>query len=275
MGSPRSKALLVGMFGVLAATQADAQAVQQIETANYNGRDFTRPENSVEGRVQFRESDGDQSRTDREMLRLRYSTKIPLDHGWKIGAYAEVPYSIKQIEDTSSDTTKNLNGLDDVAIQAALIKTMNARWAYGFGVRIVAPSGADNIGANEWQFQPGAGVRVSFSGFGGDSYFVPVLRYSISDGGGRRISEPQLAPTLNLGFSDRWFVTFYPSNDIRVNFGERISGQTGRIFLPFDIAAGKKISDTMAASLEVSTPIVDDYPVYRFKSELRLVMQLP
>jgi Putative MetA-pathway of phenol degradation len=275
VGSPCSRALLACVLAALSAQPAFAQTIQQAESANYNGQDFTRPENSVETRLQFRESYGDQSRTDREMLRLRYSTRIPLDNGWKIGAYAEVPYSLKQIEDTSSGATEHINGLDDVTIQAALIQALNARWAYGFGLRVLAPTGAEKIGANEWQIQPGVGVRVSFQGQDGDSYFVPVLRYSMSSGGGRRISEPEFAPTLNLGLSNRWFVTFYPSNDIRVNFGERISGQTGRLFLPFDVAAGKKISDTLSASLEVSAPVIDDYPVYKFKAELRLVMQLP
>jgi hypothetical protein len=164
--------------------------------------------------------------------------------------------------------------LDDVAFQASLIQTLDAHWAYGFGVRILAPTGAPNVGGNEWQIQPGVGIRTSFAGFGGDSYFVPVLRYAISDGSGRRIREPQIAPTLNLGFPDRWFATFYPSNDIRINFGDRVSGQTGRLFLPFDFALGKKLSDALTASIEVSTPIIDDYPVYKFKSELRIVMQL-
>jgi hypothetical protein len=263
------------IIALFIATDARAQTVQRSDIANYNGQDFTRPENSIEARLQFRESEADQTKTDREMLRLRYSVKIPLDRGWKIGAYAELPYSVKQIDDTSFGTTNHANGLDDVALQAALIQTLNAHWAYGFGVRLVAPTGAAEIGANEWQIQPGVGVRVSFSGLGGDSYFVPVVRYAMSNGDGRRISEPQFAPTLNIGFPNRWFVTFYPSNDIRVNFGERISGQTGRLFLPFDVAAGKKLSDTLSASVEVGIPIVDDYPVYKFKSELRLVMQLP
>ena len=73
--------------------------------------------------------------------------------------------------------------------------------------------------------------------FGPDTYFVPVIRYAMSFAGNptaRTISEPQIAPTLNIGLPDRWFVTFYPSNDIRINYGQPVSGQTRRLFLPFD-----------------------------------------
>jgi hypothetical protein len=38
-------------------------------------------------------------------------------------------------------------------------------------------------------------------------------------------------------------VTFYPSNDIRINFGDPISGQTGRLFLPFDAAIGREMKN--------------------------------
>lgn len=267
--------LWIGAFLLSAASNATAQTAEPTDAAAYNGEDFTRPENSIETRLQFRQSEGDQSRSDREMFRFRYTTKIPLEDGWKIGAYAELPYSIKQIDNSQEEPTQRLSGLDDVAMRVALIRAVDAHWAYGFGVRVLSPTGGTNIGTNEWQIQPGAGVRVSFTGLGEDSYFVPVLRYAISDGSGRRIRAPEFAPTLNLGFTDRWFVTFYPSNDIRMNFGDPIAGQKGRLFLPFDAAVGKKISDNLTASLELSTPAIDDYPVYKFKTELRVVMQLP
>jgi hypothetical protein len=45
---------------------------------------------------------------------------------------------------------------------------------------------------------------------------------------------------LNIGLPDRWFVTLYPSNDIRINYRQPVSGQTGRLFLPFDASVGQK-----------------------------------
>ncbi len=89
----------------------------------------------------------------------------------------------------------------------------------------------------------------------------------------RNISEAQIAPTLNIGLADRWFLTFYPSNDIRINYGDPVSGQTGRIFLPIDLAAGRKVKDSVVVSLEAGIPIIKDYPVYNFKTELRVTAQ--
>jgi hypothetical protein len=123
---------------------------------------------------------------------------------------------------------------------------------------------------------PGFGIRYSFLEIGPETYVVPVVRYAISFAGDpsrRNISEPQIAPTLNIGLPDRWFVTFYPSNDIRINFGDPISGQTGRLFLPLDVLVGRKVTDSLTISLEAGVPIVNDYPVYNFKTELRMVMK--
>jgi len=40
-----------------------------------------------------------------------------------------------------------------------------------------------------------------------------------------------IRPTLNSGLVDSWFVTLYPSYDIRINYGDPVSGQTRRLFL--------------------------------------------
>ncbi len=160
-------------------------------------------------------------------------------------------------------------GIGDTAFQAALIRDIDRHWAFGFGARLVAPTGEDSLGSGKWQIMPGFGVRYSFLEIGPDTYFVPMVRYVSSFAGDtsrRNISEPQIAPTLNIGLPDRWFVTFYPSNDIRINFGDPISGQTGRLFLPLDVAAGRKVTDSLVISLEAAVPIVNDYPVYKFKN---------
>jgi hypothetical protein len=80
----------------------------------------------------------------------------------------------------------------------------------------------------------------------------------------------QFGPALNIGLPDRWFVSLYPSQDIRINLGDPVTGQTGRLFLPLDARAAKKLSDNVAASPEIGVPIIQDYPVYHFKSQFRL-----
>ena len=120
---------------------------------------------------------------------------------------------------------------------------------------------------------PIVGFRVALPEISASSYFEPIFRYDESVAGDptrRNISNLQFSPALNIGLPDRWFVTFYPSQDIRVNFGDPVTGQTGRLFLPFDARFGKKLSDNVAASLELGVPIIRDYPVYNFKGQFRL-----
>jgi len=75
---------------------------------------------------------------------------------------------------------------------------------------------------------------------------------------------------LNVALPDQWFVTFYPEPDIRYNFGDPITGQTGRFFLPADLMVGRDITKTLTVSLEIGAPIIKDYPVYDFKAVVRL-----
>jgi len=60
------------------------------------------------------------------------------------------------------------------------------------------------------------------------------------------------------------------SNDIRINTGIAAAGQTDQLFLPFDAAVGRDFTDRVSDYVEVSVPIIKDYPVYNFKTELRV-----
>ena len=129
------------------------------------------------------------------------------------------------------------------------------------------------LGSGKWQIMPGAGFRYALWEISPSSYFEPLVRYDVSFAGDptrKNISNLQFAPTLNIGLPDRWFLTFYPSADIRINYGDPITGQTGRLFLPFDARIGRKVSDNVALSFELSVPIIRDYPVYNLKTEVRL-----
>jgi hypothetical protein len=111
---------------------------------------------------------------------------------------------------------------------------------------------------------------------GDNTYFVPGARYAIGFAGDysrRALDELQIAPTLNVGLQDHWFVVLYPSHDVRMNFGEPVSGQTGRLFLPFDAAIGKKITDKIVVMWEASVPMIKDYPVYNFKTDIRIKVE--
>ena len=166
-----------------------------------------------------------------------------------------------------------LYGLGDAYTQAALICTFDPRWAAGIGVRLIAPTGQENLTSDKWRLMPQATVRAMLPEIASGSYFQALVRYDISiagDPSAKTISNLQLAPMLNISLPDRWFVTFYPDPNIRVNFGDPVTGQTGRLFLPFDAMLGRKLTKNLTASLEVGVPIIKDYPVYDLKTEVRL-----
>jgi hypothetical protein len=238
-----------------------------------NGSDITRPQTAFEIRGLDQTSSNDTSKTNTAQMLLRITSKIPLDAGWRIGLLAQVPVKAETTTTFEPLSVTHEFGLGDAALQAYVAHDLNERWAVGVGARLVARTADDDLGTGKWQIMPGFGVRYSLPEWGEDSYFVPVVRYAMSFAGNptaRRISEPQIAPTLNIDLPGPWFITFYPSNDIRINFGQSKSGQTGRLFLPFDALIGAKFTNTLQISLEGSVPIVKEYPVYNFKTELRV-----
>lgn len=120
---------------------------------------------------------------------------------------------------------------------------------------------------------PGAAVKYALPEITSGSYIEPLVRWAVSFAGDpstKNISSLQFAPTVNLGLPDRWFFTLYPSPDIRINYGDPVTGQTGWLFLPIDFRVGRKVTDNIAISLEVGVPIIKDYPVYNFIMELRI-----
>jgi len=239
---------------------------------NYSGGDMTRPENFFEVRA-FDTSSGTTKPTDTQSLVLRRGGTIALNDDWKIGWLASVPLLGREITTSNPITANREFGLGDVFLQGDLVERVNERWAYGFGARLYAPTAEDALGTGRWQIMPGAGVRYTFLEYGENTFFVPKLRYAISFAGDpsrRNISEAQFAPTLNIGLPDRWFLRFYDLYDVRVNFGAPVAGQTGRLFLPFDAAIGKKITDDIVLMWEASVPMIKDYPVYNFKTDFRV-----
>jgi hypothetical protein len=108
---------------------------------------------------------------------------------------------------------------------------------------------------------------------GSGSYVSPLVRYAVSFAGDpsrRGVSTLELQPLVNVGLPKNWFVVLFPSPDIRINYGPPIAGQTGQLFFPADILVGVKFNKNLVIGLEVSEPIIKEYPVYNFKTELRL-----
>jgi hypothetical protein len=278
---------LSGLAGcvVIAVTAGSAAAVAQTSTrqdldSDSGALDFFRPPpNLFQATTEYKTAPGSGStpgsirEVTTETLDLRYDHAFDLPSGWILATRSDLPLLAKNPISASNPAGDYLGGVGDVDVQAALIHNIDQRWAFGFGMRLIAPTGDDALGSGKWQVMPLVGARLALPEITSGSYLEPLLRYDVSVAGDptkKNISNLQFAPMLNIGLPDRWFVTLFPSPDIRINYGDPITGQTGRWFVPFDIRVGKKLSETIALSLELGVPIVKDYPVYDFKAQARL-----
>jgi hypothetical protein len=244
-----------------------------------NGQDFTRPQDLIQLRYEFRTAPGTGSEpgtirtvtTDTAVLRS--DLKVNLAPQWELALRGDLPFTGKNPIAADNPTGEFVDGLGDADVQAALIKTIDARWAAGAGVRVVAPTGAPDLTSGKWQALPIIGARYMLPELSQGSFFTGLIRYDVSFAGDptkRNISNLQFAPTLNVNLPDRWFVTFYPDPDIRINYGDPVAGQTGRLFVPMDVLFGRDLTKTVTVSLEIGVPIIKDYPVYDFKTVARL-----
>jgi hypothetical protein len=198
---------------------------------------------------------------------------LDLAPSWILALRADLPLVAKNPLSSSNPDGDYLSGIGDADIQAVIVHNLDQRWTVGFGARLITPTGDDTLGSGKWQIMPAAGFRYALWEINSSSYFEPVVRYDVSFAGDptrRNISNLQFAPTFNLGLPDHWFITFYPSPDIRINYGDPITGQTGRLFLPFDARIGRQLSNNVALSFELGVPIIRDYPVYNLKTQVRL-----
>jgi hypothetical protein len=208
-----------------------------------------------------------------DQIRLRLDHRIDLSQQSLLVLRGDLPVAAKDPISASNPSGDYRYGLGDSDVQAIYAYNFDSRWAAGLGSRLVAPTGGDTLGSGKWQILPIAGFRYRLSEINSDSYFEPYARYDVSFAGDpakRNISNLQLAPLLTIALPETWLVSFYPSADIRVNFGDPITGQSGRLFLPFDARIGRKLNDRTAISFELGVPIIKDYPVYNFKAQVRL-----
>ncbi|MFY9986729.1 MAG: transporter [Chthoniobacterales bacterium] len=163
---------------------------------------------------------------------------------------------------------KDTFGFGDVLIQAALIDEFSKRWAAGLGPRLVLPTASqDQFGTDRIEIGPIGGVRYSLLEISQGSFVELVTGYDCDTGGQRgrsHISRIRWSPTLNINLPQKWFVTFFPSQDVAVNF---LDG--GKWFFPFDFLIGKRLSSRMVVTLETGVPIVKNYNLYEFALRTR------
>jgi hypothetical protein len=276
-----SRLFASGFGAALMILNPDGAASQQLNTtaqAPNTGEDFFKPpENMFQLLYGYQtapgsgEAKGSLATVTTDRVELRLDHRVDLSQQSLIALRSDLPMLAKNPITSSNPNGDYLYGLGDADAQAIFVYDFNKRWAAGFGARVIAPTGT--LDSGKWQIMPIAGFRYELSEVSRGSYFEPFARYDMSFAGDpskRNISNLQLAPYLNIGLPENWFVALYPSADIRINFGDPVPGQTGRLFLPLDARIGRNLTDHIALSLEIGVPIIKDYPVYNFKAELRL-----
>ena len=272
--NPRVRCGVIGcVFAAIAIDSVPAAAQTSAEQSPAALDFFRPPPNLFQVLTGVTTAPGTTREVTTETLNLRYDHAFNLPSGWIVATRTDLPLLAKNPISSSNPTGDFVGGIGDVDIQAALIHDIDQRWAFGFGMRLIAPTGDDVLGSGKWQVMPLVGARLALPEVSNGSYFEPLLRYDVSVAGDptkKNISNLQFAPMLNINLPDHWFITLFPSPDIRINYGDPVTGQTGRWFVPFDFRFGKKITDNIALSLEIGVPIVKDYPVYDFKTQLRL-----
>jgi hypothetical protein len=265
-----------------AAASAGGEGGGQDTWQDSTGQDFTSPQNLFQLRYQYKTAPGTGSlkgsiRTvTTDTLYLRSDFAFDLGSPWKVVFRTDLPFVAKNPISSDHPSGDYLYGVGDADFQAALIEQINQQWAAGGGLRIIAPTGPDNITSGKWQMMPIIGARTMLPELGAGSYFEGVVRYDLSFAGDptkKNISNLQLWPMLNISLPGHWFFILYPSADIRVNYGDPVTGQTGQLFLPFDFSVGRSLTKDFTVSLEVGVPIIKDYPVYDFKTTTRLNMK--
>jgi hypothetical protein len=256
-----------------------AQQTNSQDQAENTGDDFDRPLNLFQLFYEYKTAPGSGStkgtisQVTTDIMNLRADRRIDLAPQWALSLRTDLPFLAKNPISSDNPAGNYIHGVGDADVQAALLHDLDSRWAAGFGARLTAPTGGDNLSSGKWQIMPEFGVRYALPEVGPSSYIEPLVRYNISFAGDpakKNISNLQFAPTVNLSLPDHWFLTFYPSADIRMNYGDPVTGQTGRLFLPFDVKIGRKLTKDVALSVEVGVPMIKDYPVYNFKTEVRL-----
>jgi len=282
-----ASALALGIFAPneVKAQQASASGGPngaQDTGQDNTGQDFTSPQNLFQLRYQYKTAPGTGSvngtirAVTTDTLYLRSDFTFDLGSPWNAVFRTDLPFVAKNPISSDHPSDDYVYGVGDADFQAALIEHINQQWAAGGGLRIIAPTGPDNITSGKWQMMPIFGARTMLPELSAGSYFEGVVRYDLSFAGDptkKNISNLQLWPMLNISLPDHWFFILYPSADIRVNYGDPVTGQTGRLFLPFDFSVGRSLTKNFTVSLEVGVPIIKDYPVYDFKTTTRLNMK--
>ena len=141
-------------------------------------------------------------------------------------------------------------------------------WTVGRGGQLIAPTLTNGVAMDAREQVTGSVVRARLPEISPGNYFAPQVRYGIDlesndDGrmsGGcasrRRSTSPRAQPVLHA--------LPQPGHSTPVR------NLTGRLFLPLNFTVGWRPTEHTVISIEFGVPIIKDFPVYTFKTQLRV-----
>jgi hypothetical protein len=203
----------------------------------------------------------------------RIDAPFSLSPQWELNFRTEIPVVGTNGVTPENPTGTTASGFGNVLGQAWIVHDFDQRWAVALGGQLIAPTSTNGVLTDAWEQVTGVVVRAMLPEISPGSYFAPQVRYGIDFEGnddGRMLRQLRIAPTLNINLADNLFVTLYPSPDIRLNYGAPVWNQTGRLFLPLNFMLGWKPTEHTVISAEFGIPIIKDFPVYTFKTQLRV-----
>ncbi len=260
----------------LAAGQTErAEQAEKPEKVN-TGQDITRPLARFDLRYEYRNSPNlSQSKDDTHTVTMRVDRPFVLGPKWKLATRFDLPFVFT--DRLGKDNTQGGThfGTGDVLAQATLIHLVSERFAWGAGAQLVFPTASeDSMGSGRYRVAPTVAARLSTGDLLPGSFGALVARWDRSYAENREDSSPtnelQFAPVYHALLPGYWFVSAFPSTDIRYNLGDKRKGDSGRWFVPANFMVGKLLTKEIVSSVEVGVPIVNDYHVYDFKIEFRV-----
>ena len=248
-------------------------------SSNATGDDPTQPRRKIELLDRYTEAPGPgveegttkQVQTNTPFVRIE--APFQLAPQWDLNFRTEIPVVWTNGVTSENPTGATVSGFGNVLTQGWIVHDLDQRWAVALGGQLIAPTSTNSVASDAWEQVTGFVVRAMLPEISPGSYFAPQVRYGIDFEGnddGRMLRQLRIAPTLNINLPHDLFLTLYPSPDIRLNYGTPVWNQTGRLFLPLNFLIGWKPSDHTVVSAEFGIPIIKDFPVYTFKTQLRI-----
>ena len=273
-------AFCASVAGVLSVAGPVLAGSDPPDVPNGTGDDPTQPLGKIELLDRYTEAPGPgveegttkQVETNTPFARIE-TPPFSLAPQWELDFRAEIPVVWTDGVTPENPTGATVSGFGNVLTQAWIVHDFDQRWAVALGGQLIAPTSTNSVATDAWEQVTGVVVRAMLPEISSGSYFAPQVRYGIDFEGnddGRLLRQLRIAPTLNINLPHNLFFTLFPSPDIRLNYGTPVWNQTGRLFLPLNFMVGWKPTEHTVISAEFGIPIIKDFPVYTFKTQLRV-----